>query len=103
MMAFSRLPVERRSGLIKRAIEAGLNHFFSVDPATANFPGERASEPDFKWWKFGFPVLTPDILQLAEALTGLGYGGDPRLANTLDLIRQKQDENGCWLLELDYS
>jgi len=40
-----------------------------------------------------------DILQIAEALTALGYGSDPRLANTLDLIREKQDENGKWSLE----
>jgi len=103
MMAFSRLPVERRTGLIERAIEAGVDYFFSVDPLTANFPGEEASEPDHKWWKFSFPLFwVADILQIAEALTRLGYGNDPRLANTLDLIRGKQDDDGRWPLELDH-
>ena len=102
MMAFSRLPVESRSPLIKRAIEAGVKYFFSADPATADFPGETAPMPDRRWWKFHFPVIGMDILQVAEALTALGYGADPRLTNTLDLIRDKQDEQGRWLLENNY-
>jgi hypothetical protein len=102
MMAFSRLLVERRAGLIEQAIEVGVDYFFSADPATANFPGEMAPVPDPRWWKFHFPVIGMDILQVAEALTALGYGSDPRLANTLDLIRRKQDEQGRWVLENNY-
>ena len=34
---------------------------------------------------------------------GLGYGADPRLANALELIRSKQDEQGRWALEYDYA
>jgi hypothetical protein len=102
MMALSRLPEGRRTPLIKRAIQAGVEYFFSSDPATANFPGETAPRPDRRWWKFHFPVVGMDILQVAEALTTLGYGADPRLANTLKIIRDKQDENGRWLLEKNY-
>jgi hypothetical protein len=102
MLAFSRLSVELRTGLIQRAIQAGVEYFFNSDPATADFPGETASKPDRRWWKFHFPVVGMDLLQVAEALTGLGYGADPRLANTLDLIRSKQDENGRWILEKNY-
>lgn len=103
MMAFSRLSVERRSGLIERAIKAGVEFFFSVDPSTAGYPCGNGREPDIKWWKFHFPVFyATDILQVAEALTTLGYGADPGLANTLDLIKGKQDESGRWLLEFDY-
>jgi len=102
MLAFSRLPIERRSSLIKRAIDAGIRYFFRSDPATADFPGEMAPVPDRRWWKFHFPVIGLDLLQVAEALTALGYGGDPRLANTLDLVRRKQDEHGSWLLEKNY-
>jgi len=102
MMAFSRLPIERRSGLIKRAIQAGVDFFFSGEPATADFPGHRTGVPDKRWWQFSFPALGTDILRIAEALTALGYGSDPRLAKTLDLIREKQDENGGWLLDHDF-
>ena len=44
-----------------------------------------------------------DLLQNVEALVGLGYGNDPRLANALNLIRQKQDAQGRWLMEYDYT
>jgi hypothetical protein len=30
-------------------------------------------------------------------------GSDPRLSNTLALIREKQDQNGRWPLEYDYT
>ena len=105
MMAFSRLPIERRSGLVERAIETGIDFFLSTDPSTACFPGHRTGVPDKKWWQFRFPSFWgADILQIAEAFTALGYGRDPRLANTLDLIREKQDENGRWPLEyVDYN
>ncbi len=102
MLALSRLPAERRYPLVKRAIQAGVDYFFDSDPATANFPGETAPRPDQRWWQFHFPVVGMDLLQVAEALTALGYGADPRLANTLDLIRSKQDQHGRWPLEKNY-
>ena len=102
MLAFSRIPVGQRSPLVQRAIKTGVDYFFTSDPATANFPGEMAPKPDCRWWKFQFPVTGMDLLQVSEALIALGYGADPRLANTLDLIRNKQDENGRWLREKNY-
>jgi hypothetical protein len=100
MTAFSRLPVESRSDLIKQAIKIGEDFFLSTDPSTAGFPGHRTGVPDKRWWQFHFPAFyVADILQIAEAFTALGYGGDTRLANTIDLILSKQDENGRWSLE----
>lgn len=100
MMAFSRLPVERRTGLIERAIQAGVDFFLDNEPAKAGFPGHRAGTPDPKWWQFKFPDFWPsDVLKLAEAFTTLGYGNDPRLADTLQLVRGKQDDNGRWALD----
>jgi hypothetical protein len=104
MLAFSKLPVDRRTPLIQKAIQHGVDFFFSVDPATATYPCGWAEKPSGNWWKFGFPVFyVSDILQIAEALVGLGYGDDPRLSATLDLIREKQDGAGRWPLEYGYS
>jgi hypothetical protein len=104
MLAFSRWPLERRTPQIERAIQQGVDFFFSVDPATAEYPSGYAPRPSGNWWKFGFPVFyVTDILQIAEALVGLGYGADPRLAHALQLIREKQDEHGRWALEYDYA
>lgn len=104
MMAFGNLPAKERTPLVKRAIQQGTDFFFAVDPATANYPNGWAAKPSGNWWKFGFPVFyITDILQIAEALTGLGLAKDKRLSNTMKLIRDKQDEQGRWLLEYDYT
>jgi hypothetical protein len=103
LLALSQVPLEKRSELIGRAIRQGVDFFFSVDPSTANYPNGWAAKPSGNWWKFGFPVFyVTDILQIAEALVGLGYAKDPRLAGTLELVRSKQDEEGRWRLEYNY-
>jgi hypothetical protein len=105
MLAFSSLPKEKRTPLIQRAIDRGKEFFFKVDPVTADYPNGNASNtPSRNWWKFGFPVFyITDLLQLAEALVGLGYGKDPHLAKTLQLIRDKQDPQGRWKSEYHYT
>ena len=103
MLALSQVPVKERSDLIERAIRHGVDFFFSADPSTAEYPNGWAEKPSGNWWKFGFPIFyVTDILQIAEALVRLGYGKDKRLANTLELIRSKQDEEGRWQLEYNY-
>ena len=102
MLALSRLPVKKRSELIEGAIGAGVNFFFMVDPSTADYPNGMAAKPSGNWWKFGFPVFyVTDILQIAEALVALGFAKDKRLANTLELIRSKQDDQGRWPQEYE--
>ncbi|MCG8350259.1 MAG: hypothetical protein MI924_21035 [Chloroflexales bacterium] len=104
MLAFSKLPLERRTLLIEHAIEQGVEFLLGVDPAEAAYPAGWSDKPSRNWWKFGFPVFyVTDILQNIEALVRLGYGADPRLANALDLVRAKQDVNGRWALEYDYA
>jgi len=104
MLAFSKLPSEKRTPLIERAIKQGADFFFSIDPITAKYPTHDNSKPNRAWWKFGFPVFyVTDLLQLAEAMAELGYGADKRLANTVNLIREKQNEHGQWLMEYDYT
>jgi hypothetical protein len=43
------------------------------------------------------------LLQNVEALVALGCGNDVRLASALELIREKQDAQGRWLMEYDYT
>ncbi|MBI5667665.1 MAG: nitrogen fixation protein NifH [Chloroflexi bacterium] len=104
MLAFSTLPSARRTPLIERAIRQGSDFLFSVEPAEATYPTGWNDKPSGNWWKFGFPVLyVTDVLQLVEALVGLGYGHDYRLCNALNLIRSKQDAQGRWPLEYHYA
>jgi hypothetical protein len=103
MLAFSAVPVNQRTPLMKRAIKRGGEFLLSVDPAKAAYPTRNDAKPDRRWWKFGFPVFyVADLLQNVEALGALGYGRDKRLANALALVRDKQDERGRWPLEYDY-
>lgn len=103
MLAFGKLPKARRTPLIERAIQQGVDFIFSVNPAQALWPSGYAPKPSGNWWKFGFPVFyITDLLQVAEAMTLLGYGGDKRMADTLQLIRDKQDGQGRWALEFSY-
>ncbi|MGD1117943.1 MAG: nitrogen fixation protein NifH [Dehalococcoidales bacterium] len=104
MLAFSKLPAAKRTPLIEKAIKTGVDFLFSTDPARADYPSGNNDKPSGNWWKFGFPVFyITDILQIMEALAGLGYGKDPRLANSLRLLRDKQDAQGRWPLEYDYT
>jgi hypothetical protein len=104
MLALGSWPEERRTPLIEEAIRQGVDFLFSIDPATAEWPCGYAAKPSGNWWKFGFPVFyITDLLQIIEALVQLGYGPDPRLANALRLIAEKQDSQGRWALEYDYT
>lgn len=104
MLAFSRLPRERRTPLIERAIAQGIDFLLSTDPALAEYPHGLSDRPSGNWWKFGFPVFyITDLLQIVEALAGLGIGADPRLANAIQCVVEKQDAQGRWALEYDYT
>ena len=104
MLAFGKVPVQQRTPLMKRAIKQGIEFLFSVDPATAAYPTWNDAKPNRAWWRFGFPIFyVTDLLQNVEALVDLGYGRDKRLTNALAIIRDKQDDQGRWLLEYDYT
>jgi hypothetical protein len=104
MFAFSKLPERKRTPLITKAINKGVDFLFSVDPAEANYPCGYSNKPSGNWWKFGFPVFyVTDLLEIVDVLVGLGFGNDPRLAKALNIVREKQDPQGRWLLEYDYT
>ena len=104
MLALGKWPKERTPPSSNSGIQQGVDFLFSVDPAEATYPTGYSNKPSRNWWKFGFPVFyVTDLLQVVEALVALGYGNDPRLANALAIIREKQDEAGRWALEYDYS
>jgi hypothetical protein len=104
ILALSKVPEQKRTPLIKQAIEQGVNFFFGIDPSTAKYPTRDGGKPNRAWWKFGFPVFyVTDLLQFAEAMVNLGYGKDKRLQSTLEIIREKQNEHGQWLMEYDYT
>jgi len=100
MMAAAQIPASERTPLLQQAIQQGVDFFFSIDPVTADYPRATEGKPNRDWWDFGFPVFyITDLLQVAEALTALGYGSDPRMKSLIEFILSKQDEQGRWNLE----
>jgi hypothetical protein len=104
MLALGKWPRSRRTPVIKRAIQVGVDFLFSADPAEATYPMGYSSKPSQDWWKFGFPIFyITDLLQVVEVLVTLGYGDDPRLSRALRTIREKQGADGRWRMEFDYT
>jgi hypothetical protein len=104
LLALGRLPQSMRTPSVERAITRGIDFFLGIDPVTAAYPTGYADKPSGNWWKFGFPVFyVTDLLQVAEAMVQLGLGRDPRMQGLLDLVLSKQDEQGRWALEHDYT
>jgi len=104
MLAFGALPEQNHTPMVDKAIQHGLDFFLSTDLAKAEFPNGLNDHPSRNWWKFGFPVFyITDLLQVAEALVSLGAGEDPRFDGVKQLILDKQDSQGRWPLEYDYT
>jgi hypothetical protein len=101
----ARVPVERRSGDVTRAVEAGVDFLLSRDPAAAEYPaGWGNTRPSGSWFKLGFPSgYVADVLQNLEVLAELGHARDGRLANAVEWLVAKQDELGRWTNEYAYS
>lgn len=103
-LALSKIPQASRSPAMKKAIDACVEFLLSVDPATADYPHPYAPKASTSWFKFGFPVFyITDVLQILEALLGLGLSGDTRLKNAVDFVCSKQDAQGRWPMEYSYN
>jgi hypothetical protein len=104
LQAFSRLPQQTRTPLVQRAIDTGLDFLLSRDPAVADYPMGKGTEPSRHWFRFGFPVFwSTDVLHNLTVLTTFGYGSDPRLSAAFDFVLSKQDEQGRWKMERSYN
>lgn len=104
MKAFTKIAADDRSPLVEKAIKTGVDFFFSRDPAQAEYPMGWNEKPSRNWWKFGYPLFyISDMLEILEVLSALGNGGDERLEAAYQLLLDKQDEEGRWLLEYTYN
>ena len=73
---------------VTKTAEALLSHPF-------DFAGEEA-----RWLRFGFPwYFQSDLLDALEALAACGYAADSRFRALAQKVREKQRNDGRWLLE----
>jgi hypothetical protein len=104
MLAFSKVPERARTPVIQKAIETGLDFLLSRDPGVADYPTSYSTKPSRSWFWFGFPLFyVTDVLQNLEVLTSFGYGTDPRLSRAIELVLNKQDQQGRWKMEYTYN
>ena len=99
------IPAGRRSPLVGRAIQAGLDFLLSRDPVVADYPmGWGNVRPSGSWFRLGFPSgYVTDVLQNLEVLCELGQGRDARLARAFAWLVSKRDANGRWRNEYAYN
>jgi hypothetical protein len=104
MLALSKVPSSLRTQRVQAAIQQGIAFLLSHDPAVADYPFGMGNRPSSSWFKFGYPIgYITDVLQNLEVLAALGQAQNPRLANALELVINKQDNQGRWLLEYSYN
>jgi hypothetical protein len=93
MAAFAALPASARTGRIKNAIARGAEFYLDrrlVREGNAYAPWLRLHYPNHYYY---------DILVGLDFLTRLGYGGDHRLKPALQILLEKRQRDGTWLLE----
>jgi hypothetical protein len=105
LSGLARVPMERRSPQVSRALQTGVDFLLSRDPAAADYPaGWGNTRPSGSWFKLGFPSgYVADVLQNLEVLAELGHARDGRLANAVDWLVANQDELGRWTNEYAYN
>ncbi|MHA1552930.1 MAG: nitrogen fixation protein NifH, partial [Alphaproteobacteria bacterium] len=101
LKAFSEIPENMRSEPVSEAIARGAEFMLIHHIFKRSHKLERVSKPG--WKKFGFPLMyQTDALEILNILLDLGYR-DPRMNEAAELVRSKQGEDGCWLLENSYN
>jgi hypothetical protein len=103
--ALARIPADRRSPAVVRAIETGVAFLLSRDPLDADYPaGWGNTRPSGSWFKLGFPAgYVADVLQNLEVLAELGHARDTQLARAVGWLLKKQDDFGRWRNEYAYN
>jgi hypothetical protein len=104
MLALSKVPESARTPTVLAAIAQGVDFLLGRDPAMADYPTPDDRPPSRSWFQLGYPLgYVTDVLQNLEALVALGRGGDPRLANALAWLIDKQDAAGRWKMAYTYN
>ena len=104
VLALARVPPERRTPVVARALGAGAAFLLSRDPSVADYPMGPNTKPNGSWFKLGFPSgYVADVLQTLEALCDAGMAADPRLDRAVDWVAAQQDAQGRWPNRYSYA
>ena len=94
LAAFAALPKSKQTRKIRNSIERGVEFYLH----------RRLFDDDEKkyapWFRFHYPNhYYYDVLVGLDVITKLGYGADRRLRAALEILDQKREKDGTWLLE----
>jgi len=105
VLALARIPSDRRSPGVRRAIDAGVEFLLSRDPSRADYPmGYGNTKPSGSWFRLGFPSgYVADVLQVLEALCEAGAADDPRLRPAIAWLLEQQAEPWRWANRYPYT
>lgn len=96
--AFSEVPEEERPKGMREAIKRGAEFLLMHRLYKADHHDFVVINP--QWLKLHFPWFAwYDFLRGLCALTKLGYTRDERMSDALDLLLEKQNQEGKWILE----
>ena len=101
LKAYSVIPQPQRTPEVQAAIVKAAEFMLAhhVDRRSHNL--NRISKPG--WRRLGFPLMyQTDTLEVLDVLTALGYR-DPRMADAVQAMVDKQDADGRWRLENTYA
>jgi hypothetical protein len=94
LAALAFLPEEKREARVQRAVERGAE-FYLERRLCHERPGRYAP-----WFRIHYPThYYYDLLVGLDAITRLGYGGDPRLAPALRWLSARRDRQGRWRID----
>ena len=93
MSAFAVYPKSKWTAGMQRAVEDGARFFLEREL-------HKQGDPYEPWNRFHYPVhYYYDLLVGLDFMSALGYGGDPRLAHALSVLRKKRRADGRWNLD----
>ncbi len=95
--AFSEIPKERMSSEMKVAVDNGVEFLLMHKLFKADHNQYKVINTN--WLKLSFPWFFYDILRGLSVITKLGYTKDERITDALEVLLQKQDSDGRWIIE----
>ncbi len=96
--ALSEVRQEKLTPAMKQAIQGGAEFLLMHRLYQADHNNYKIINP--AWLKFGFPWFYGySILRGLDIVTKLGYRGDERAGAALKILKQKQGQDGKWVLE----
>jgi len=93
LAAFATTPKAKRSAAMERAISRGAEFYLG----RKLFEEGRRYAP---WFRFHYPThYFYDVLVGLDVITKLGFAGDRRLGPALQILKDKRQPDGTWLLD----